>query len=201
MHTCFQAPPPGSARDTDGLAARVALLVGLFPTRRAAAAAAGVSTDQVGRYVAGQNAAPFPVMARMAAAQGVSLDWLATGTGEMRPRPRPPGPDAGVTVWSLQPSAEPGWYRPLPLAVRLPQPPGLLAAETVAVLTPDGTLVGEGLHAGFVCYCSAGSPPLAGDLLLARRPDGLAALLAPGDARWGGPYPLLAPVVLVGRRW
>lgn len=50
---------------------------------------AGVSPDQLARYVKGQNAAPFEVLARLAGAKGVSLDWLATGRGPMRPEAEP----------------------------------------------------------------------------------------------------------------
>lgn len=182
------------------LAARIAMLVGLFPTRRAAAAVGGVSVDQVGRYMAGVNAAPFPVLARLAAAQRVSLDWLATGRGRMRGGAEAAVPAQGLEVWGLSPSGEPGWSHAVPLSVRLPPVPGLSAAETVAVLVPDDSLRGEGVRSGHVCYCAVGSPPFAGDLVLARRADRLAALL-PADRLPPGALPLVAPVVMVRRKW
>ena len=51
-------------------------LIESFPTRDAAAAAGGVSTDQIHRYMRGENEPRFDVVARMALAAGVSLDGL-----------------------------------------------------------------------------------------------------------------------------
>lgn len=62
---------------------RLGTVISLYPTKKAAADMAGISPDQLTRYVKGQNAAPFEVLARLAGAKGVSLDWLATGEGTM----------------------------------------------------------------------------------------------------------------------
>ncbi|MFN3470529.1 MAG: helix-turn-helix domain-containing protein, partial [Novosphingobium sp.] len=36
------------------------------------------------RYITEEQAPAFEVLARLALAQGVSLEWLATGNGQMR---------------------------------------------------------------------------------------------------------------------
>ncbi|MCA1910254.1 MAG: helix-turn-helix transcriptional regulator [Magnetospirillum sp.] len=56
----------------------------LYRTKKEAADTADISPDQLARYIKGQNAAPFGVLARIAAAKAVSLDWLASGKGQMR---------------------------------------------------------------------------------------------------------------------
>lgn len=65
------------------LAARIASIVQLYGSRAAAAEAAGVSRDQISRYIQGRSGAGFDALARLAKGRGVSLDWLATGTGPM----------------------------------------------------------------------------------------------------------------------
>ncbi|HEV7373035.1 helix-turn-helix domain-containing protein [Arenibaculum sp.] len=71
------------APDADGFTGRLNAVVRLFASRSEAAAAAGVSTDQLRRYLLGQSAASFRSMVSLAAARGVSLDWLATGCRPM----------------------------------------------------------------------------------------------------------------------
>ena len=53
----------------------------MIGTRKAAAAAAGISDDQLTNYAKGRAKPPFSVMAALCAEAGVSLDWLATGEG------------------------------------------------------------------------------------------------------------------------
>lgn len=64
----------------------------LYRTKKEAADTADISPDQLARYIKGQSAASFGVLARIAAAKGVSLDWLATGEGAMRPSEDGPKP-------------------------------------------------------------------------------------------------------------
>lgn len=66
--------------------ARISVLLDRLPTRRFAADIAGVTAEQLARYVRGESKPPFEVMARLAAATDASLDWLARGEG-----PPPPG--------------------------------------------------------------------------------------------------------------
>ena len=67
---------------------RLLLVLECFPSRRAASSIAGISVDQLHAYVKGRNVPPFLVVARLAMAARVSLDWLATGEGAMRPEPQ-----------------------------------------------------------------------------------------------------------------
>ncbi|MEI6987032.1 MAG: helix-turn-helix domain-containing protein [Rhodospirillaceae bacterium] len=66
------------------LGARIASLVGLFGTKKAASAVAGVRVEQLTRYEKDENVPAFDVLARLAAPHGVDLNWLATGQGPMR---------------------------------------------------------------------------------------------------------------------
>lgn len=75
---------PGAGQEVDeasGLVARLAAVIRLYPSREEAAAVAGVSVDQLRRYLAGRSAASFRSIACLAAGQGISLDWVATGWG------------------------------------------------------------------------------------------------------------------------
>ena len=64
---------------------RLSIVLSCFGSRREASNIAGVSIDQLNAYVKGRNAAPFLVIARLAIRAQISLDWLATGQGAMRP--------------------------------------------------------------------------------------------------------------------
>lgn len=55
-----------------------------FQTRREAAGIADVTAEQLNAYVHGKTKPPFEVLARLAFAKGVSLDWLATGMGKRK---------------------------------------------------------------------------------------------------------------------
>lgn len=70
-----QVPAPDLER-------RISAVVRLFRSRTEAAQVAGISTDQLARYEKG-SAPSFPPLAKLARAKGVSLDWLATGDGDM----------------------------------------------------------------------------------------------------------------------
>lgn len=159
----------------DGLPRRIAQLLDLFPTRRMAATVAGISTDQLTRYAQGRSSPPFEVLARLARDRAVSLDWLASGSGEMRLDRRLAEADPGLALLGLLPSEEPGWYRPRILAPRLPAPTGVPTAP-VAVMAADDALAPEGVRSGFICYGSVGGELVEGDLLFAERSDGLCAL-------------------------
>lgn len=68
-------------------AARLAFLLGLFDSRSAASEVAGVTAEQLSRYLAGAHGkggtakVPFDVISRLALKKGISLDWLARGEG------------------------------------------------------------------------------------------------------------------------
>ncbi|MCA1972087.1 MAG: helix-turn-helix domain-containing protein [Caenispirillum sp.] len=75
-------PLPASALE---LGTRLSTVVEALGGRSAAAEAADVSPTQITRYTKGRNVPPFDVVARLCAAAGVSMEWVATGRGEMRP--------------------------------------------------------------------------------------------------------------------
>lgn len=78
---------PGVKRvpiQSSGIGTRISAVADLYGDRKSAAAAGGISTDQLARYMRGDNQPPFIVMAKMAAQVGVSLEWIATGQGPMK---------------------------------------------------------------------------------------------------------------------
>lgn len=64
------------------LGRRITAVLDTFDSRKNAAIAAGVHVDSLHRYQRGKQPT-FEAMAKLCAAKGVSLDWLATGTGPM----------------------------------------------------------------------------------------------------------------------
>ena len=78
--------------DRMGIANRIAATVSLLGTRIHAAAVAGISRDQLARYVNGTSQPAFIPIARLADEAGVSLDWIWSGKGPMRLANRVPAP-------------------------------------------------------------------------------------------------------------
>lgn len=75
---------------------RIRSVLDEFDNRSAAAAVADVTPEHLASYIAGRAKPPFELVARVAAARNVSLDWLATGSG---PRERDADvPDGHVAV-------------------------------------------------------------------------------------------------------
>ncbi|MEI9992628.1 MAG: S24 family peptidase [Rhizomicrobium sp.] len=60
---------------------RIRWLLDQFPNRVEAAEIAGVTPEHLASYIAGRAKPPFELVARLAAAKNVSLDWLASGEG------------------------------------------------------------------------------------------------------------------------
>ena len=77
---------------------RLLLVLDCFPNRRTASTIAGISVDQLHAYVKGRNAPPFIVVARLAMAARVSLDWLASGQGAMRPESSSSGTSGTISA-------------------------------------------------------------------------------------------------------
>ncbi len=77
----------------------------LFPDRKGAADAGGVSPDQLGLYINGKTEkVPVGVLIGLCAPHGVNLQWLATGDGpKMRNEVREPAAGYGATTpnWDL----------------------------------------------------------------------------------------------------
>lgn len=67
----------------DGVGCRISAVIDAYPSKAAAARAAGVTAEQLSRYVKGINRAPFDTLVKLCAPMGVSLDWVATGSGRM----------------------------------------------------------------------------------------------------------------------
>lgn len=67
----------------DQIGERIRRLVDLFENRDKAAEVAGRSTDALNRWMKGETEPTFSALARMASRKGVSLEWLASGSGEM----------------------------------------------------------------------------------------------------------------------
>src|SRR5579862_8443312 len=63
---------------------RLRTVADLFDSRAEASEVAGVVPEQLQKYIRGAVKPPFEVIRRLAAAKAISLDWLATGEGEMR---------------------------------------------------------------------------------------------------------------------
>lgn len=75
------------------LAARVEEVADAIGTRRRAAAAAGISPQQLHNLISGKSAPSFLVAGRLAAEAGYDLHWLFTGEGpKLRTAPEPPSP-------------------------------------------------------------------------------------------------------------
>lgn len=65
--------------DLKSLGKRIAEVADHYPDRKSAAFAAGISTDQLARYMRGENQPSFNALAALARPHGISLDWLAGG--------------------------------------------------------------------------------------------------------------------------
>ncbi len=65
-----------------GIGDRISEVATRVGGKRALAKAAGVTEDQIHRYCRGANLPGIDVVVRIAAAGGVSVEWLATGRAE-----------------------------------------------------------------------------------------------------------------------
>jgi len=73
-------PVPSSILE---LGTRLARVVALYPSRRAAAKICERTDEMLARYEKGLADPPFSVVAKLALDKGVSLEWLASGEGPM----------------------------------------------------------------------------------------------------------------------
>lgn len=65
-----------------GFTERLTELVGTFASRREAASVAGVTDEQLRKWLKGAAKVPFGSVAQMALEKKFSLDWVAHGVGE-----------------------------------------------------------------------------------------------------------------------
>ncbi|WP_324741059.1 LexA family transcriptional regulator [Pseudomonas veronii] len=66
-----------------GLETRIAAVADLYESRKQAALTADAALSSLQRWIAGEGMPAFDSVALLANAKGVSLDWIATGKGEM----------------------------------------------------------------------------------------------------------------------
>lgn len=92
------------------LGERIRWLLNLFGSRALAAEIAGVTPEHLASYIAGRAKPPFELVARLAQAKGVSLDWLASGAGEPGGAAGAPEGFARIAVSATDASSGPGSY-------------------------------------------------------------------------------------------
>lgn len=163
-----------------------------FPTRRDAAQAAGISVDQLTRYLRGENQPSFQAMQKICAAAHMSLVWLATGQGARETDAAAHNDDAlppsytprALPVLNLAESGQVGWFDATALAVTttldIPDP------NAFAIVAQGLSLVPEGIQPGFLCICSPMLKPMPRDIIHLRRHDGRCTLMTylTEDAEW-----------------
>lgn len=66
-----------------GIETRIAAVANLFDSRKQAAESAKVALSSLMRWISGEGMPAFNSLALLASAKGVSLDWIASGKGEM----------------------------------------------------------------------------------------------------------------------
>ena len=80
------------------LGERIRWLLDQFLNRVEAAEVAGVTPEHLASYIAGRAKPPFELIARLAAAKNVSLDWLASGEGSRDTDGEEPGGFVAIPV-------------------------------------------------------------------------------------------------------
>jgi hypothetical protein len=76
---------PGSLEE---LGRRIEAMLETLPNREEAARISGRARGQLYKYTKGQAEPPFLAIAALAMETGTSMEWLATGTGEMQRQTR-----------------------------------------------------------------------------------------------------------------
>lgn len=69
---------------TNELSTRIKAVIELYPSRKSAAKAAGVSADMLARYMRGESQPSFSVVSNLCMEVGASLEWVATGAGNFK---------------------------------------------------------------------------------------------------------------------
>lgn len=124
----------------EGLRERISAVVRLYGGRAAAARAAGISPDQLSRYVQGRSSPGFETLARMAAGSGISLDWLWSGSGSMFLADRAELPASSPLPASLTSKAQPSPNQAEPTAPTDPITPELVRLVALYWLTANTLL-------------------------------------------------------------
>lgn len=92
------------------LGERVRWLLDEFENRAEAARIAGVTPEHLAAYIGGRAKPPFELLARLAKAKGVSLDWIATGAGDPLLDGTEPEGVAFIAVRDSEPQADSGRF-------------------------------------------------------------------------------------------
>lgn len=167
------------------------------------AAKLGVNLQTLYRYERGQRMPDISFVQTVSELTGVSLDWLASGSGPKHGEASPPKSEERREHWEnpkiLPPSTESdpwkstrwqevpviglaacdvmGWFNPAPLAFRIPltvdHP---YTPELFAVLAVGESMRPEGIREGFVLYCDPGAPLLEEDVVYIETTDGRASI-------------------------
>jgi phage repressor protein C with HTH and peptisase S24 domain len=66
-----------------GIETRISRVADLYESRKQAAGTAHVALSSLQRWIAGEGMPAFDSLAALATGKGVSLDWIATGQGDM----------------------------------------------------------------------------------------------------------------------
>lgn len=66
-----------------GMESRIAAVADLYESRKQAAATAQVALSSLQRWISGEGMPAFGSVALLASGKGISMDWIATGQGEM----------------------------------------------------------------------------------------------------------------------
>ena len=198
------------AESIEGLESRIREAAKFLGGIKALAAKAGIPLSSMNEYLGGAKL-PADRLVAIAHAADLSLDWLATGEGEMRARPRsvaesiidavdepfrrlraegygiaPPLPQAGagsVPVLGLAECGLKGWYQEGPMRVRAMRPGDLLDPQAFAVIAIGKSMQPAGIEQGFLCFCSPAVSPDSGDAIyVERRSDKAASIKLYGRA-------------------
>lgn len=86
-----------------GIETRIATVASLFESRKQAAEAANVALSSLQRWIAGEGMPAFNSLALLASAVGVSLDWIASGRGEMYPTDGEPAQAKDDSIYAYVP--------------------------------------------------------------------------------------------------
>lgn len=87
----------------EGMGTRISAVADLYPSRKKAAQAAGVALSSLQRWIAAEGAPAIDSVARLAYSKGVSLDWIATGSGSMYRNAAASAPDVAEDVYAYIP--------------------------------------------------------------------------------------------------
>lgn len=163
----------------------------IIGTRTKAAKVAHLSTDQLLRIIRGESVPNFFSIQAIAKAAGVSMTWIAEGTGTMLAA----GESSHHSWTSALPQSVPviglaecglrGWFSEGAMAVRAARPGDLRNPEAFAVMAIGMSMVPAGIQPGFLCFCDPADSPDRGDAVFVGRADGRGSIKIFGGSEPG----------------